>query len=69
MYYKITVSHKGKHYFTTAENSFYTHDDAMSAARHFEQLITAARGYDISVYRVETTHQYLASSPHMKAAS
>ena len=64
MHYRVTVSHKGQHYFTTAENSFYNYDDAMNAARHFEQLFTVADGYAISVYYVETTHECLTSNRH-----
>ena len=59
MYYEITVSRYGMHYFATAERSITCERDAKNTFNHFSDLFPAGDGYQITVTRYEKTGEQI----------
>lgn len=57
MHYEINVSLNGTHYFATASHSLVSEDQAHDLEEHFERVFPESEGYEVRLYRVETTRK------------
>jgi hypothetical protein len=55
MYYEISISLLGSHYFATAPRSITTLDKLSLVYAELAKAFPAQRGYKLSISRVETT--------------